>query len=487
MWYNEVMVKVLRNSFVVFVAVLATVFLTSCVKATDSTDVNPKVTVRSALTVSLPEYSTVDVDLDASTESLGQQDITITMSTNNPTGYTMYINSVDGNTDLVNTVNPIYRIPNLTTTTDFDSFPVNYWGYRFANNAAPSGDYGPFVDHSIVSYSDGPVSKNVSTIGLGTKVDYSIPAGLYQMKFNFEVIPTITQNYMQNLDSSVCKSVPTVVIDQRDEQLYLIQRLSDGKCWMLDNLNLDLTNTTVVGKLSTTNTNANAAALTSLRTGNRGAGAQYANAGLTMSNWDDADASYATPLVNKGGNCTTTSAYPCAYDGSYTNYTKLSALAPGSSFGEEKHSSGKVGMLYNYCAATAGSYCYDNSGTNAAPSNTNAQYDICPAGWKMPSADEFQGICDATLGSNCDVTENTPTNNDKIQSELAVNFAGFYYPMDVLAQRQGNSGYVWSSTWGRNVSAIPFSFVVYGNSVYTHNTGSERYIGQTVRCILNEP
>ena len=39
---------------------------------------------------------------------------------------------------------------------------------------------------------------------------------------------------------------------------------------------------------------------------------------------------------------------------------------------------GKIGVYYNYCAASAGTVC--------AVSNTiNASVDVCPKGWRMPT------------------------------------------------------------------------------------------------------
>ena len=66
--------------------------------------------------------------------------------------------------------------------------------------------------------------------------------------------------------------------------------------------------------------------------------------------------------------------------------------------------SNKVGVYYNYCAASAGSYCYDESkGTG------NASYDLCPAGWRMPtsgSSGEYKALY--TAYSSDQATFKTP-------------------------------------------------------------------------------
>ena len=86
--------------------------------------------------------------------------------------------------------------------------------------------------------------------------------------------------YMQYTTASVCPATPTTVYDNRDQTAYTIQKLVDGRCWLMDNLALDLTNSAVLNSLSPSNTNASDTALVSLRSGNRAAGAQYATAGL---------------------------------------------------------------------------------------------------------------------------------------------------------------------------------------------------------------
>ena len=144
---------------------------------------------------------------------------------------------------------------------------------------------------------------------------------------------------------------------------------------MLDNLRLDLTNSTVVNNLSTSNTNADADSLTSLKSGNRANGDQYATAGLPLSNWTSGN-SYS-PQVNVSGSVTAGS-----NNNTWTGYYTKDTIAPVT-YGL---GSGKIGAYYNYCAASAGSYCYDSISTDP-----NSGYlrdissDICPKNWKMPT------------------------------------------------------------------------------------------------------
>ena len=454
-----------------FVSVLVGAMSVSKALATSSAEIVPKVTVRSSLTVSIPDYSQFTAALDPANTSFEKQDLTISMSTNNPSGYKMFVDTVGDSTELVNTSNPSYTIPNITTSVNPDDFPMNYWGFRITKNSNVStGDFVPFSPHSIVSESNGPAERVTSTVGFGAKVDYSKPAGMYQIRLKFEIVPTVTQTYMQNLDSTVCKTTPALVIDQRDEQLYTIQRLADGKCWMIDNLNLDLTDTGVVNLMSSTNTNASSEVLGYLKnsSGGRANGDQYPTAGLTYENWADTPSyDYSQPLVNKGGNCSTTSSDPCTYDGAYKSYNNLSNLTPlESTFG---YGSGKVGIYYNYCAASAGSYCY-GSGASAGTPSGSASYDICPAGWRMPTggvSGEYQSLA------------NAESNN--LQNALSALFSGNYH--DGAANGQGVYGYFWSSTNGGDAQ---MSSLRSASASVDSSFGADRAFGNSVRCVLKE-
>ena len=245
---------------------------------------------------------------------------------------------------------------------------------------------------------------------------------------------------MQNLDPSKCTTTATTAVDNRDNEEYLIQRLADGKCWMLDNLRLDLTNSTILNGLTTSNTHVDANSLTSLKSGNRSAGAQYASSGFVK--WDSSspDNVYNQAKANADYKDTTTTSY-----------------------GE---GSGKIGVYYNYCAASAGSYCYDSgAGTG------NAQYDLCPAGWRMPtggSSGEYRALYTAY---SSDATS--------FRNALSTPLSGYFD--DGSAYSQGSTGYFWSSTYNDGNSM----YYLFFDSSAVYPTGSDyRNSGNSLRCLL---
>ena len=143
---------------------------------------------------------------------------------------------------------------------------------------------------------------------------------------------------------------------------------------MLDNLRLDLTNSTVINDLSSANTNATDAQLAYLKGTSTGTTSdQYPTAGLSGSEWSSSY-SYSVPMVAA---------------------RFKDNIAPVT-YG---YGSGKIGVYYNYCATSAGTYCWGN-GTSYSGSLTSdpvtdsyrdIEGDICPAGWRLPTGNTNSG------------------------------------------------------------------------------------------------
>lgn len=262
------------------------------------------------------------------------------------------------------------------------------------------------------------------------------------------------QTYLQNLSADKCTTTMSTAIDSRDGTEYHIQRLADGNCWLLDNLALDLTNPTVLNGMNENNTHASNTTLGYLKGTTTGTTSdQYATA--KVANWTYSY-SYSAPLVNM----TNKDVVPTSYNG--TDDPMKDRVVAGS---------WKVGGYYNYCAASAGSYCYGN-GTSAGTPSGNATEDICPKGWRMPTtgnSGEYQ-----TLYSN---TNYNP--NDKYREALRLPLSGYFY--NGSARNQGSDGHWWSST--RYGSIHMYFLLAYTSSIDPFNSnGRDR--GLSVRCVL---
>lgn len=332
-----------------------------------------------------------------------------------------------------------------------------------------------------------------TTIGIGSKIDYLKESGTYQLDFKLNAIPTIVQYYMQDLaDTTLAQEVcvaehPTIVIDKRDEQAYTIQRLPDNRCWMLDNLNLDLTSRSIVANMKGTdetgsNTNATSEALGYLKNGGGTTSDQWAIVGLAYENWATSS-NYGRPLANKSGTCTTSIQYPCTYNGDYNNNMVLANLTPNqSTFG---NGYGKIGIFYNYCAASAGSYCYSNGspGDAGAPSG-NATNDICPSAWRLPTGGqngEYDILCTAINGDAPCATSQTMSGSSatSMQYILSTPLTGYYQDN---GHRQGTYGGFWTSTYSASDNLMN-RFVAQATWVEPRMS-HQRSAGNSIRCIL---
>ena len=123
-----------------------------------------------------------------------------------------------------------------------------------------------------------------------------------------------------------------------------------------------------------------------------------------------------------------------------------------------------TGNWYNYCAATAGTICTSSN-------STNATYDICPKGWRLPTLAEQTSITGTTQGSYS-------TANITVFSPVA---AGLYDAGSLYTS--GVYGYWWSST--ANNSTIYRYRLVYNTSdgLFSGSRDS-RDLGFSVRCVL---
>ena len=148
----------------------------------------------------------------------------------------------------------------------------------------------------------------------------------------------------------------------------------------------------------------------------------------------------------------------------------------------------KYGIHYNYCAASAGSYCYNKS--SFVPS-IDIDQDICPSNWKIPSGGtlgDYQTLGNIITGSD----EQSIKDGYDTQYRLAL-----HLPLSGSFSAHGEGytanplyGYFWSSTVPElgNINDLKATtseaFPGPGPGVYpSGSNGPER--GYSVRCILH--
>ncbi|MBR3169575.1 hypothetical protein IKF23_04040 [Candidatus Saccharibacteria bacterium] len=477
-----------------------------------ATDIPTSVTIKPSLGLTLSSSSVV-LNLDPTTNPFDNETVNIVVGTNNPTGYWVTMSSNNNDTSLINTNDTTKTIPTLVSNTSEADFPANHWGYKVSNNSGTGDsntDYLPYVSGATIASNNTKVNNDTTNLTIASKIDYLSVPGLYKQTFNFTALPHITNYYMQDLSNptlaqEVCRTdAPSIVMDKRDEHPYLIQRLADNHCWMLDNLDLDLTNESIVANLTTENTNIDTTndpnALDYLKNGGGTASDKYAILGLEYHNWTgpgmtplSPSHSYSQPLVNRSGKCdpskntTTAHNWPCAgkwQDASYTNNTVIDTADTSNTKYNYGPGSYKIGTYYNYCAASAGTYCYGN-GINAGipPENSSPTSDICPAGWHIPSSNsssngDYRTLCSAIKGSDCTgVNTMVATDPTSLQYQLSMPISGAY--SDGTAYRQGHLGLYISSTYYNERFIYTFSNYLSEVSF----PSNARNMGMFIRCV----
>ena len=316
--------------------------------------------------------------------TFGKSDLNISVAMAVTGGYNLTItgnNSTGNLTGADDSSHIISSISGTVSESDFSNSANtsynNKWGYKVAKNSATNNNYvaAPTTATTTLDTVSSFSGTNNYTLTLGARANISTPIDSYRATFVIAAVSTITCNSsattistaicMQDINDNVINSMVTDtqyrLMDNRDNKLYYIAKMQDGRVWMLDNLRLDLTNSTVINNLSSTNTNATDTQLNYLKNSGGATNDQYAVGGLSGSNVTSGFNQYYTPQVNN---------------------TYKNNIAPDV----DGLGSGKIGVYYNYCATSASSYCYNsNGGVDKQDTYRDIEGDICPAGWRLPS------------------------------------------------------------------------------------------------------
>ena len=357
---------------------------------------------------------------------------TITATCNDAGGYAIYAIGYSGdsfegnNTDLISSTNANWNIK-----TD-GSYADSFWKVQFAasGQATVTSPYTTYQEipssyAKVASYNEYTTSGSIVPtyqISLGQ----GQPAGTYEGKVQYVLVnpsgaaaPAMISS-MQNMSASSCTSTPSQVRDTRDDHVYTVQRLADGKCWMMENL--DLGRTGITTDLTSSNTN------------------------------------LATTVTAETFNSWKKTSGSATYDaGEYISVSGTDATS-GTAYG----------TLYNYYAASAGTI-------SGSSNSNNASYDICPAGWRLPtggSSGEFQALY-AEYNSNALMRASIEN------SGAAFALVGVF--SSAAPDLQGSIGSYWSST--RRSDSGMYSLYLSTSDVYPANS-SGRYYGDAIRCVL---
>lgn len=250
----------------------------------------------------------------------------------------------------------------------------------------------------------------------------------------------------------------TALTDARDNNTYAVAKLADGKCWMIENLRLDNTNSD-----NATGTLAQGYASNFIGLANPETANFYYN-GVTNSLYST-DGSTAAPAIT----------------GSYTGYrfprfNNQNTTLPATLMYDTSGNTYGYGNYYTWPAAVADTGYY----TSGSVTTTS----ICPKGWHLPTG----GSATAEFGSLDTIMGGTGAYQGTAEaSQRWRKFPNnFVYPGifdDSLAYNRGRYGFYWSSSVYDGGSSYYLDFWSSGEDPGTDYDGT--YYGLSVRCLVD--
>lgn len=208
------------------------------------------------------------------------------------------------------------------------------------------------------------------------------------------------------------------LIDARDGTMYRIAKLKDGNVWLLDNLHIG-GNEEMVLRFVDTNTN---------------------------------------PDINNGE-------FILPSSGDWVDsYTEPAIDIADASVMLGNDADKPQGGYYNYCAASAGTYCDEED-----EGEGDAEFDICPAGWRMPTGG---------FGGEYQVVNSQYSN---LISILHLPLSGRFYRGS--SGQIDENGYFWSST---NFDGTKMYYLHRDNQMINAFNGYKRDRGYSMRCVAKD-
>ncbi|MBR2997104.1 hypothetical protein IKF33_01560 [Candidatus Saccharibacteria bacterium] len=427
--------------------------------------------IDSIINISAPNTVTINCTpgSTAATATLCTGNATVSVTTNNITGFTLQMNAANGSpTALTNTgTSPSATLPTLSQSYTAANFPTNYWGYTggldksgetggydCASNYCPILAYestpSNYAPNHVIKVTDAPATTSNTTLTFGAKIDVSKPSGTYSTSVTFTAVtnyvpPTKLANgvSMQEVTSSVCANSDTdviyTVVDSRDGKEYTAAKLQDGNCWMTQNLALG---------------GSTAMNLTQADSNVGPSGFTLPASSVTEEDWGEALPDEPN-FFDYAGN------YP------------------------SQQSTTKYGNFYNWPAATAG------SGTSATIDGEKAPYSICPKNWRLPSYDDSTYEPEAYTMLNNYITTGTwddynlgwtgVTTTDFTNAPVSLVFSGTFIG-DLFDQ--GDLGFWWDSAGESSDKAADLQ-IYSGGHVYPYTSGGRKDVGMSIRCMIS--
>ena len=449
-----------------------------------------KVSLSVAPVISLSLQDTVAVEVTPTQDgTFSYNTAALSISTNNETGYSLYMATSNGentltsqNPGISNVISAVNGGDNGVTSANFTN---NTWGYNLSQDSVSDTTAYKAVptatgDTALITTSS-PTEADTYNLTFGTKVDTSLPSGTYSN----DVVVSVVANpklilwddltMMQDMNPSACAGAidgaTKRLTDARDGKQYWIAKLKDGNCWMTQNLDLNLSTSKALtpddSDVSRSWTPGNDTLTDGTQTTSDYEAEWSWNLGDYVLTTPNAGTSCGISGISDFGDCTSVGFQSVAGMTPMTDGDAADVIS-GNTYNAHYH----VGNHYTWNAATAGTGGADVVGEDATDS-------ICPKGWQLPTSNNsnsgsFQALTDAYS-----ISSNTAGSTALVSAPLYFVRSGSVYSGSL--RYAGSYGGYWSST---AYSSTSYAYVLYfySGDVNPSNNGN-RYDGQSVRCL----
>ena len=394
--YKKIISKIGVFSLSFFVAATAAYIYSPVIRsnAEENASLNVNTTVNPVASLTLDTSNLTFNIIPTAAGVFESQAITATVNTNATGGYELYFSSTDEETDMTSSNTDVIA-SDFSGTVTSSTMVNNKWGYSLDDT-----DFSKIPTLSsqatVRNINHFPTTAERSTpVYIGTKISSSLTSGRYSKDVIFSVIAHPNPASSDECDNIFCieemqemtpekcantttplatarevtfektddntKIPRTVMRDNRDNKLYLVSKFADGKCWMSQNLALDLST-----EITLTNENTDLNSVTS-----------WTPAYSTLDNYQELE-QYQTGSSGRNWQ----RALSVKPSTQYFRGVNGASATPSTDDGKSEWQ--KVGNYYDWSAATATSIGVDVENFDA--NNPGAKDSICPKGWRLPIA-----------------------------------------------------------------------------------------------------
>lgn len=249
----------------------------------------------------------------------------------------------------------------------------------------------------------------------------------------------------------------TALKDTRDNEVYAVAKLADGKCWMIENLRLENT--------ASHNTDGTLA---------QGYNSNFIGLANPESTGFDGNTNTPNSLYSTDGSTamTITGNYPLYRFPRYNNVNTSSRYTGTSDYWGDSNTY-SYGNYYTWAAAIADTTYYGTDGQSVTATS------ICPVGWHLPTGGSSGEAYALNAAVNAGATDSVASNVLRSYPNNFL-FSGKYYPNS--PDGRGAWGVYWTSMAKNQFFA--YAFDVELGSVYPGLSNGKDH-GQSIRCIVD--